>query len=241
MSIYACSDLHGMGNLWDKIKNFLKPEDRLYFLGDAIDRGPDGYRIMKEMLADPRITYILGNHELMMYNACIDEENDSASALWIYWNGGLSTYEAWVNDGRPQKVLQDINNLPLYWVYRNKEDIDIILTHAGFTPGMMPKERKKFVWDRDHITSGPYVMPNECDPCLVVHGHTPCESLEEILENNTLGVESNNPNKYLYQEDSGIIWYWNCQKVCIDVGSVWNGYTVLFNLDTYDTVKIMED
>ena len=60
---YVVSDLHGNGLLWDKIKEKLNVDDTLYFLGDAIDRGPDGLYIMLDMLNDPRVTYIKGNHE----------------------------------------------------------------------------------------------------------------------------------------------------------------------------------
>ena len=42
MATYACSDLHGNWELWAEIKKFLKPDDTLYYLGDATDRGPDG-------------------------------------------------------------------------------------------------------------------------------------------------------------------------------------------------------
>ena len=47
MSVYALADLHGNGTIYNKIKNFLKPNDTVYFLGDAIDRGPDGWTILK--------------------------------------------------------------------------------------------------------------------------------------------------------------------------------------------------
>ena len=58
MSVYAFSDLHGNGILWDKIKSFLGEDDKAYFLGDACDRGPDGWRILKEILADERIVFL---------------------------------------------------------------------------------------------------------------------------------------------------------------------------------------
>lgn len=35
MSIYAVSDLHGMYELYQKISDFLKPEDKVYCLGDC--------------------------------------------------------------------------------------------------------------------------------------------------------------------------------------------------------------
>ena len=60
---YVTTDLHGNGLLWRKIKEKLNIDDTLYFLGDAIDRGPDGLYIMLNMLNDPRVTYIKGNHE----------------------------------------------------------------------------------------------------------------------------------------------------------------------------------
>lgn len=37
---FACADLHGQYNLYKQIKNFLKEDDKVYFLGDATDRGP---------------------------------------------------------------------------------------------------------------------------------------------------------------------------------------------------------
>ena len=39
MANYVCSDLHGYLELYKKIKNFIKPEDTIFFLGDAGDRG----------------------------------------------------------------------------------------------------------------------------------------------------------------------------------------------------------
>ena len=69
MSIYCCSDLHGRYDIWRQIKSFLKPEDKLYYLGDAADRGPNGWKIIKELISDNRIIYIKGNHEDMLVKA----------------------------------------------------------------------------------------------------------------------------------------------------------------------------
>ena len=40
--VYASSDWHGCGYQANKILNYLQPEDKLYFLGDATDRGLQG-------------------------------------------------------------------------------------------------------------------------------------------------------------------------------------------------------
>ena len=46
--VYATSDWHGADiELIDKVFNFLGPKDKLYFLGDAIDRGGYGYENLK--------------------------------------------------------------------------------------------------------------------------------------------------------------------------------------------------
>ena len=66
MATYAFSDLHGDYQLWTAIKNYCKDDDILFFLGDVNDRGNDGIKILQEMIDDPRIIYILGNHEDML-------------------------------------------------------------------------------------------------------------------------------------------------------------------------------
>lgn len=53
MSVYAVSDLHGMFNLYKQIKNFLKPEDKVYCLGDCGDRGPASWETIHAVASDP--------------------------------------------------------------------------------------------------------------------------------------------------------------------------------------------
>lgn len=63
--IYAISDIHGC---WDKYRKLLKKinfglDDTLYVLGDVIDRGPDGFKIMLDMARRPNVVNLMGNHE----------------------------------------------------------------------------------------------------------------------------------------------------------------------------------
>ena len=60
---YAITDLHGMLNFWEQISEYCDETDTIYFLGDAIDRGVDGLRVMESLLKDKRVIYLLGNHE----------------------------------------------------------------------------------------------------------------------------------------------------------------------------------
>ena len=77
MATYACSDLHGNWELWTEIKKFLKPDDTLYYLGDATDRGPDGWAILKEMLNDSRINYIATLLRLINFFSILNIEEEA--------------------------------------------------------------------------------------------------------------------------------------------------------------------
>ena len=71
MSTYICSDLHGQYDLFvqllDKIS--FSEEDKMFVLGDVIDRGPDSIKLLQELMSRPNIICLLGNHELMMMEA----------------------------------------------------------------------------------------------------------------------------------------------------------------------------
>ncbi len=99
MAVYAVSDLHGQYDLFMKglEKIGFSDNDELYFIGDAIDRGPDGIKILMELKKNKNMHLILGNHEFMMLNA-VDPDGkkkcDGPDAdLWLYYNGGTKTFD----------------------------------------------------------------------------------------------------------------------------------------------------
>ena len=65
--IYAMSDIHGC---YEKYRDMLETikfaaDDTLYVLGDVLDRGPDGFKILLDLAARPNAVGLLGNHELL--------------------------------------------------------------------------------------------------------------------------------------------------------------------------------
>ena len=88
---YAVADIHGQYNLWRQIIEYLDDTDTLYILGDCGDRGPDGWKIIKEALKDPRVIYIRGNHDQFLIDSWQDDWR--LDGLW-YYNGGYDTFEA---------------------------------------------------------------------------------------------------------------------------------------------------
>ena len=214
---YAISDLHGQYNLWAQVRDYLDDTDRCYVLGDCIDRGPDGYKILKEVLADERCLFILGNHEDMMVNyfstgAIMDK------VLWFY-NGGESTYEACKDDPELEKIVDKLIDAPNKLTYNN-----IFLSHAGFTPGV-DYDDKDLIWDRNHIYDKWWADENM--ELFCVHGHTSVIYMQDFLDWIEEKVEIN-------LEDPQELYYCNGHKIDIDLGSVITHKTVLLNLDTFE-------
>ncbi|MGD0959147.1 MAG: metallophosphoesterase [Methylomonas sp.] len=65
---YVIGDLHGCYELLERLLdavNFDMKTDRLFAVGDLIDRGPDSLRCLG-LLSEPWFFSVLGNHELML-------------------------------------------------------------------------------------------------------------------------------------------------------------------------------
>lgn len=104
MSTYVISDIHGQYDTFMRMLKQIKfcEEDTLYILGDAIDRGPDGIKILKAIMKMKNVKMFLGNHELLMMEALrnVDEcehegrEDTDELDLWLdECNGGKQTFE----------------------------------------------------------------------------------------------------------------------------------------------------
>jgi serine/threonine protein phosphatase 1 len=108
--VYVCSDIHGHYETFLKMLEILnlKKKDKLYILGDVIDRGPDGIKILEWCMEDNNIELLLGNHEIFLidYLTNLLKENHSEKNFneifnifdfrrlngdWIY-NGGMETF-----------------------------------------------------------------------------------------------------------------------------------------------------
>ena len=49
--VYCCSDLHGQYGLWEMVKDIVYADNSFcYVLGDCVDRGLAGFKILKEKL-----------------------------------------------------------------------------------------------------------------------------------------------------------------------------------------------
>ena len=209
MNVYALSDLHGFLPLYNKIKAFLKPDDVVFYLGDACDRGPNSWDTLVAISTDPQFIYLKGNHEDILVDLIEKKKADIvdtfAEQMAIY-NGTYATFLEWEEKGT-YGWANFLRSLPFYEFYKNREGKSIYLSHAGFTPNKGNIiGQTNLLWDRNHIEQS---WPDEFDDIYVVHGHTPVKEEE--------------------------MFYCNGHKINIDLGTYKHPFkTCLLNLDTFE-------
>ena len=64
--IYVCSDIHGFYSEYLGAVSLLGNDDKLYIIGDILDRGSAGIKIIRDIIKRDNVTLVKGNHELMM-------------------------------------------------------------------------------------------------------------------------------------------------------------------------------
>ena len=131
MSTYVCSDIHGQKELFDRMLGHIGfgKRDRMYILGDLIDRGPDGIALMKAVMDMPNVTCLLGNHELMMLDY-INRGDD----IWLdVRNGGTVTCRefARLSTEEQNKIIDYIGDMYLQ-VEIPVGDYKFLLSHSSF-------------------------------------------------------------------------------------------------------------
>lgn len=249
MSIYACSDLHGQGKLWEKIKEFLKPTDTLYFIGDAIDRGKDGWTIADDLLNMDNVVYIRGNHEQMAIDTFwnMDIHPDAWELCrshrdWIRSNGAQKWCpdKIWYNKEKREYYKKKFESLPIQETIEVNGK-EIILDHSGYAVGMCTNYSHVPMWDRDHFNWG-WNEDKEYDNVYLVHGHTPTYFFDIKLKHfyseyplyasDYVGQDVENEIGYVPK----VMRYAKGHKFNIDMGAFFTGRTVLLNLDTFKEV-----
>lgn len=227
MARYVISDLHGMKALYDQVVAFIKPEDKVYCLGDCGDRGPQSWATLKAVLTNPQFTLLMGNHEHLLLTAMTEDNTvySSDPVSLLYYNGGEETYADWQAEDNPEIWIAAIKRLPYYQKIENDSGMVIHLTHAGFTPPAIPKDFD-LVWSREHF-GDPWPDGHENE--IVIHGHTPSPYL--VKRANQLARFHDEPTQ---KWEPGAVYYCDTHKIDIDCGAFSTGYTVLLNLDTFD-------
>jgi serine/threonine protein phosphatase 1 len=129
---YVVGDIHGC---FDQLQRALDAadfdgtQDRIFSVGDLIDRGPDSAAAL-DWLYKPWFHPVLGNHEEMMLQA-LDRGDLHAGTLWVL-NGG--DWHRRVPADRLEALLVQVAGLPLAMEIDTGE-YRIGIVHADIPPG----------------------------------------------------------------------------------------------------------
>ncbi len=177
---YCIADIHGHYALFCRLLDAVgfNEGDRLFVLGDIIDKGPDSVRLAKFLFSMPNAFCIVGNHEydfLKYYRALMRQTEDYESVLeklrGSFRDGALLDWE----------TVDRFDRLPFY-----VETDAFIGVHAGMpleNGKLLPFSRatcEQLVYDRRFKDADVLPQGSKC----VLFGHTPVRYLtgrDEIL------------------------------------------------------------
>lgn len=190
---YCISDIHGYYDLFCRLLEKIKfgGGDKLYVLGDIIDKGPNSIRLAKLLFSMPNVYCIAGNHEydfLKYYRALMRQTEDYDLVLRecqnYFTDGNLLDWE----------TVDRFDFLPFY-----AETENFIGVHAGIpvkNGAILPVSEatcEQLVYDRRFKDA--YVLP-QSGKC-VLYGHTPVRYLtgrDEILLYPRANARCGSPN-----------------------------------------------
>lgn len=191
--IYVMSDIHGNYEKYSEMlkKISLKTDDALFVLGDIIDGGNDGIRILKDMMYRANVYPVLGEHELLAKKllsyvqeasstedcvSLVPEEMRHDLAKWLKI-GGYQTLEAFLKLSKEEKESV-LDYLLEFAPYDEVEagGRDFVLVHAGIRNFDEEKdldeyEEEDFVFEKADY-SRVYFKSK-----FLVTGHTPTEEI----------------------------------------------------------------
>jgi serine/threonine protein phosphatase 1 len=198
---YAIGDIHGCLEKLARLLTYIRYDpaaDRLLFLGDYIDRGPQSKGVLDLLLAlqheNAANIFLMGNHEdnfLHYIQACLTDTADYWLTEPFFAGGGLATLQSYCPGMRhphearlvaaiPPEHVTFLSSLRLYWT-----DDTYIAVHAGVRPGIPLQQQ----YENDLLRiRGPFLhTPHGLGKC-VVFGHTPFPEVRRAADK--IGIDT---------------------------------------------------
>jgi serine/threonine protein phosphatase 1 len=180
MACFVIGDIHGcLGELSCLVENLpLKPADRVVFLGDYIDRGPESKGVVSYLLdlakdAEYELVYLKGNHEDMLlgYLGLSGRYGEMFLA-----NGGYATLASYglpasgmshasAREKIPHEHVEFFLGLKNYSV-----EGPFLCVHAGVHPAksLAAQSHTDLLWIRNEFIANRHSLPY-----TIIFGHTP--------------------------------------------------------------------
>ena len=255
--IFFFTDIHGMYDLYRAIMKHCEEQDpgaMIIFGGDACDRGRDGYKIMRELLDNPYVVYLKGNHEDIFVQAakeikrnfnfdgmdratvkeafghCYNMDKYPDIGCSIY-NGGLSTLVDWVMDGMDMEFVERIDDLSLTFSTDTCDFCHAAGVYQTFKRAADAEYAGKKVnqFDRESLiwTRSGFNMGWEPGR-TAIFGHTPVQCLNEYMRVNIDIYDDPMPYKWVGQYSPTYVG----AKIDMDTGAAFTGITYVLNVLT---------
>lgn len=185
--LITIGDIHGrlskLTGLFAKIN--LQADDRLVFLGDYVDRGPDSFDVVELIIRlkqdYPNTVTLRGNHEDLIVSFFMGNMSQNARELWQKMDGGDQTLASYRRHGSYLKDHRDFYEaLPFFW-----ETEQYFFCHAGVRPGV-PLDKQK-ASDLLEIRE-PFLSSKENFGKIIVHGHDVVE--EPTILPNRINIDT---------------------------------------------------
>jgi len=191
--IYAIGDIHGY--YWKLVELVamlpLEDDDRLVFVGDYIDRGPQVSQVLDFLIQlraiRPSTVFLRGNHEQMALEARKWKHDFARTALWM-GNGGSETMDSY-----PKARIGWVERIPLaHWEFLESTAMEYweekyVFVHAGFLPAgaKWPYEEEPRLWVREEFLGSAQDFG-----AVVVFGHTPQKTGRPLIQANKIGIDT---------------------------------------------------
>jgi len=170
---FAVGDIHGCYRLlMDQLTyvGFDQAQDRLFSVGDIIDRGPDSLKCLR-LLQEPWFYMVRGNHEDMMINACSGGESYNWWASYGSWAKRISPEDmnAWARRlaAQPLSITLPVGSykVGICHAETDGQDWDEMIDN--------PESENAMLWGRRVLRSRPDYDVKGVK--ITIHGHTPLE------------------------------------------------------------------
>ena len=185
--LYAVGDIHGQRELLEQLLASLPllPDDRLVFVGDYVDRGPDPKGVVDLLieLADRRdCVFLAGNHESMFLDFLGWRDPAYFAGDAFLANGGDRTLASYgyfdLADPRPENLVLPPRHEKFYRTLKLYHlEGDYLFVHAGVGRAILREGDLRFalrraapedlLWDRSTLEA-PHSLG-----VTIVYGHTP--------------------------------------------------------------------
>jgi len=174
-------DIHGMYEPLAELFKILPVEkkDKIIFLGDYIDRGPQSREVikfLKTLRRNYEVVLLRGNHEDMLLH-CVE----TGDCFPWKMNGCAATIRSFDGIENIKKELGFFKSLKLY-----HEEGEFLFVHGGVKPKVPLEDQQEFdmIWIREEFIYSQNPLPGK----VVVFGHTPFE--EVLIMEDKIGIDT---------------------------------------------------